>query len=78
MEPKLTDSQKKILLWLERAGACSPSRLAAEMMTLPQDTWKTLNELAEMGLVVIRDDPDSADGTLVFAAPMSDDYKKAL
>ncbi len=76
MEPKeLNDTQKKMLAWIERAGAVSPSRLAAETMMLPDETWGMLNQLAEWGLVVIRDDPDSADGKLVIAAPTSAQLK---
>ena len=72
MEPKeLNDAQKRMLTWIEKAGAVSPSRLAAETMMLPDETWGMLNQLSEWGLVVIRDDPDSADGKLVIAAPMS-------
>jgi DNA-binding MarR family transcriptional regulator len=73
MEPKeydrLSDSQKQMLAWIERAGAVSPSRLAAETRTSPSETWGNLDQLAEMGYVVMREDPDSADGTLVFITP---------
>ena len=66
----LSDDEKKMLAWIEKAGALSPSRLAAETQTLPQETWTMVNQLAEWGLVVLREDPDSVDGTLIFAAPM--------
>jgi DNA-binding MarR family transcriptional regulator len=65
----LDDDQKQMLAWLERAGAMSPSRLAAETRTSPEETWGTLDHLAEMGYVVMREDPDSADGTLAFITP---------
>ena len=71
MEPReLNETQKKVLAWIEKAGAASPSRLSAETRLSPQETWGLLNEMAEWGYVVIRDDPDSADGSLVFAARM--------
>ncbi len=69
MEPtQLTDEQKKMLAWIERAGAVSPSQLAAQTKTLPQEVWTMLNQLAELGLVVMREDPDSVDGVLVFVS----------
>lgn len=72
MTPKeLKDNEKKILAWIEKAGAISPSQLAAETMILPQEMWEMLNRLAERDLVMLRDDPDSVDGKLIFAAPMA-------
>lgn len=68
---ELSDSQRQMLAWIERAGAMSPSRVAAETRTPPEETWANLDRLAELGYVVVRDDPDSADGTLVFITPKS-------
>ena len=69
-EPKeLSDMQRKMLAWIERAGAVSPSRLSAETRISPEDTWGNLDQLAELGYVVMREDPDSADGKLVFITP---------
>jgi hypothetical protein len=66
MEPiELNDDQKKMLAWLERAGAVSPSQLLAQTTWPPKEAWGMLNQLAEMGLLVIREDPDSPDGQLV-------------
>ena len=65
---ELNDEQKKMLAWIERAGAASPSQLAAQTKTLPQEMWEMLNKLAELGLVVLREDPDCPDGVLVFIA----------
>lgn len=79
MEPKdLSDAHRRLLACIEKGGAVSPSQLAADTMTLPQAAWNMLNDLAALGLVVIRDDPDSADGTLAFAAPMAEDFTKGL
>ena len=69
MQPiELSDEQKKMLAWIERAGAVSPSQLAAQTKTLPQAIWEMLGQLAELGLVVMREDPDSPDGVLVLAS----------
>lgn len=70
MEPiELDDAQKKMLAWLERAGAVPPSQLLAQTQFPPKEAWGMLTRLAEMGLLVIRADPDSPDGQLVI--PMS-------
>lgn len=66
--PELTDDQKKMLALIERAGAASPSKLAAETKTLPQEMWAMLEQFAARGLIVMREDPDSPDGVLVFIA----------
>jgi len=79
MEPiQLTDEQKKMLAWIERAGAVSPSQLAAQTKILPAEVWAMLNQLAELGLVVMREDSDSVDGVLVFIsmATMQQQMKK--
>ncbi len=79
MEPiQLTDEQKKMLAWIERAGAVSPSQLAAQTKILPTEVWAMLNQLAELGLVVMREDSDSVDGVLVFIsmATMQQQMKK--
>lgn len=65
----LNDQQRQMLAWIERAGAMSPSRLAAETRISPEDTWGNLNYLAAQGYVVLREDPESADGTLAFIVP---------
>ena len=72
---ELNDTEKKMLAWIEKAGALSPSQLAAETQTLPQEMWNMINQLAVCGLVVVREDPDSVDGTLVFVAQMKMESK---
>jgi Mn-dependent DtxR family transcriptional regulator len=68
MEPiELTPEEKEVLAWVERAGAVSPSRLSAQMQITPPTMWEMLNHLQELAWVIIRDDPDSADGKLVIA-----------
>jgi DNA-binding MarR family transcriptional regulator len=43
----------------------SPSALAAEMLILPGNAAELLKKLTDEGLVLMRDDADSADGKLV-------------
>jgi hypothetical protein len=72
MEPvELNDDQKKMLAWLERAGAVPPSQMLAQTPWLPKDAWGMLRQLEELGLVIIRDDPDSPDGQLIIPMTMS-------
>ena len=75
MEPKdeLTQEEQEVLAGVERAGAVSPSRLSAQMQLNPTKMWETLEHLQELKWVIIRDDPDSADGKLVIATGTSMD-----
>jgi hypothetical protein len=75
-EVQLNAEQKKLLAWIERSGAVSPSQLAAQTRTLPQTIWEMLTQLTELGLVVMREDPDTPDGVLVFA-PMTKLFKSS-
>ena len=69
MESKqeLPEQELALLTSVERTGAVSPSRLAAQMQIPPTQMLDMLTHLAEVGWVIIRDDPDSADGKLVIA-----------
>jgi len=62
---ELDDKERKVLLALAQGGAMSPSQVSAETLILPGDTAELLKALAEVGLVLMRDDSDSADGKLV-------------
>ena len=66
---ELSDNHKKMLAWIQRSGAVSTSRLLAQTDLSPREAWDMLNQLAEWELIIIRDDPSSADGKLVVAAP---------
>ena len=68
-EPALTDAQTKLLDWLDRHGAVSPSQVLAQTEFAPREAWDNLQGLVQLGLVVIRDDPDSPDGQLVVPMP---------
>ena len=61
----LTDEDRTVLRMLARQGVLSPSRVSAETMILPGTTLKLLRNLADVGMVVLREDADSADGLLV-------------
>ena len=65
MKIELDDREQKILNTLARSGVMSPSQVSAETWLLPGDTMAVLKSLAEAGLVLMREDADSADGKLV-------------
>lgn len=67
--PPLTDDHKHMLLWLERNGAVSPSRLLAQTPLEPKEAWGMLNQLTEWGMVIMREDPESADGIVIILTP---------
>jgi len=62
---QLSDHERKVLQTLARGGAMSPSQASAETLILPGDMLKLLRNLADVGLVLMRDDADSVDGRLV-------------
>ena len=62
---QLNDEERKVLRTLARRGAMSPSRVSAETLLLPGQTLRLLRELADVGMVLLRDDPANADGQLV-------------
>lgn len=62
---QLNDEERKMLRTLARGGTMSPSRVSAETLILPGETFKLLRGLAEAGVVILRDDPNSIDGQLV-------------
>ena len=62
---QLSDDERKVLRTLARRGTMSPSRVSAETWLLPGQTLRLLKELADVGMVLLRDDPASADGQLV-------------
>jgi DNA-binding MarR family transcriptional regulator len=63
--PQMSDAERTVLRTLARRGLMSPSRVSAETMILPGNLLKLLQNLADVGMVTLRDDPDSADGQLV-------------
>jgi hypothetical protein len=52
----------------------SPGRVSAETLILPGETLNLLKALAEVGMVVLRDDPVSADGQLVAITAQARDF----
>jgi len=65
MRVSLGDNEQKVLNTLARSGVMSPSQVSAETWLLPGDALKALDMLHDFGLVLMRDDTDSADGKLV-------------
>jgi len=71
---ELTENDRKVLRTLARSGAMSPGRVSAETLILPGKTLKFLRALADAGMVVLRDDPASADGQLVAITAQARDF----
>ena len=71
---ELKEEDRKILRTLARGGAMSPGRVSAETLILPGETLKLLKALADAGMVVLRDDPASADGQLVAITAQARDF----
>jgi len=71
---QLNDDERKVLRMLARRGAMSPSLVSAETLLLPGPTLKLLKELADVGMVLLRDDPASADGQLVAITAQARDF----
>ncbi len=71
---ELTEEERKVLRTLARSGAMSPGRVSAETLILPGEALKLLRVLADAGMVVLRDDPASADGQLVEITAQARDF----
>ncbi len=71
---QLSEEERKVLRTLARGGVMSPSRVAAETLILPGEMFKMLRGLADVGLVLLRDDPDSIDGQLVVLTAQARDF----
>jgi hypothetical protein len=62
---QLTANEEKVLNTLVGRGAMSPSQVAAETWILPGEMRTMLQEMANAGFVVLREDSNSPDGWLV-------------
>jgi len=71
---ELSKEDLGILRTLARSGAMSPGRVSAATSILPGETLKLLKALADAGMVILRDDPASADGRLVGIAGQARDF----
>jgi hypothetical protein len=71
---RLDEKERRLLRTLARGGVMSPSRVSAETLILPGETLKLLKGLADVGLVLLRDDPDSIDGQLVVLTAQARDF----
>ncbi len=73
---QLTTDQRAVVMWISERGAISPSEWLAQTSHSPKDAWDMLNQLAEWGLVIMRQDPDSPDGMLIVASPTATQAKR--
>ena len=71
---QLDEKERRLLRTLAHGGVMSPSRVSAETLILPGETLKLLKGLADVGLVLLRDDPDSLDGQLVVLTAQARDF----
>jgi DNA-binding MarR family transcriptional regulator len=62
---QLSKDERRVVRALARGGVMSPSQVSAETMILPGATVRLLQNLATMGVVLMRDDAESIDGQLV-------------
>jgi DNA-binding MarR family transcriptional regulator len=63
-EIKLTNQEQGVLQMLSREGALTPSQVAAETLTTPAELNVLLRSLADIRLVIVRDD-NTPDGKVV-------------
>jgi hypothetical protein len=65
--------EEMVLNWLLQKGAVNPSRLLSDPDVVtsmgPKRVWSMVKDLIKQGKVVIRDDPGSIDGQVIFAFP---------
>lgn len=65
---RLNESEQKVVDLLKDTGAMTPSQIAVQSLMLPSETQDALNLLKKDGYVIIRETPDSADGSMVVLA----------
>lgn len=65
---QLNNEERQVLRTLARRGSMSPSRVSAKTLLLPGQTLKLLKELADVVMVLLRDDPANADGNITLPA----------
>ena len=74
---QLNNNQREAVMWISERGAISPSEWLAQTSLSPSEAWDMLKQLAGWGLIIMRDDPDSADGLLIVASPTATQEKRA-
>lgn len=65
---RLNQEEQKVVDLLKDTGAMTPSQIAVQALMLPSETHDALYRLKEDGYVIIRETPDSADGSMVVLA----------
>jgi len=75
MQLRLNKKERMIVDLLKDTGAMTPSQIAVQTLMLPSETHNTLRRLEKDGYVIIRETPDSADGSMVM---LSGDIRSAL
>ncbi len=65
---RLNESEQKVVDVLKDTGAMTPSQIAVQALMLPSETHDALRWLEKDGYVIIRETPDSADGSMVVLA----------
>ena len=62
---RLNKKEQRIVDLLKDTGAMTPSRIAVQTLMVPSETHNALRKLEKDGYVIIRETPDSADGSMV-------------
>ena len=65
---RLNQEEQKVVDLLKDTGAMTPSQIAVQALMLPSETHDALHRLKQDGYVIIRETPDSADGSMVVLA----------
>ncbi len=62
---RLNKREQMIVDLLKDTGAMTPSQIGVQTLMLPSETYNTLRRLEKDGYVIVRETPDSADGSMV-------------
>jgi DNA-binding MarR family transcriptional regulator len=62
---RLNKKEQRIVDLLKDTGAMTPSQIAVQTLMLPSETYNALRRLEKDGYVIMRETPDSADGSMV-------------
>jgi len=65
---RLNRKEQRIVDLLKDTGAMTPSQIGVQTLMVPSETHNTLRKLEKDGYVIIRETPDSADGSMVVLA----------
>ncbi len=65
---RLNRKEQRIVDLLKETGAMTPSQIGVQTLMVPSETHNVLRKLEKDGYVIIRETPDSADGSMVMLA----------